>query len=36
MTYDNLISIENIFQAWDEFKKGKLKKKKMLRSFIEI
>jgi len=27
MTYDNLISIENIFQAWDEFKKGKLKKK---------
>lgn len=27
MTYDNLISIENLFQAWDEFKKGKLKKK---------
>ncbi len=27
MTYDNLISIENIFQAWEEFKKGKLKKK---------
>lgn len=27
MTYDNLISIENLFQAWEEFKKGKLKKK---------
>ncbi len=27
MTYDNLILIENLFQAWEEFKKGKLKKK---------
>jgi len=26
-TYNNLISIENLFQAWEEFKKGKLKKK---------
>lgn len=26
-TYDNLISIENIFQAWDKFKKRKLEKK---------
>lgn len=25
-TYDNLISIENLFQAWEEFKKGKRKK----------
>ncbi|MBI2031478.1 MAG: RNA-dependent DNA polymerase [Candidatus Levybacteria bacterium] len=27
MTYDNLISIENLFQAWNEFVKGKRKKK---------
>src|SRR3989338_3247360 len=27
MTYDNLISIKNLFQAWDEFVKGKRKKK---------
>ena len=27
MTYNNLISLENLFQAWDEFSKGKLKKK---------
>ena len=26
MTYSNLISIENIFQGWEEFKKGKRKK----------
>src|SRR3989344_6844014 len=27
MTYLSLISIENIFQAWNEFKKGKRNKK---------
>jgi len=26
MTYDNLISIENLFQAWSEFRKGKAKR----------
>ena len=25
-SYNNLISIENLFQAWDKFKKGKRKK----------
>jgi len=27
ITYSSLISIENLFQAWEEFKKGKRKKK---------
>lgn len=26
ITYSNLISIENLFQAWSEFAKGKRKK----------
>ena len=36
MTYDNLISIENIFQAWDEFKKGKLKKKDVMEFYRNL
>ena len=30
MTYEDLISLENIFQAWDEFVKGKRKKKDVM------
>lgn len=30
MTFDDLISIENLFQAWDEFVKGKRKKRDVL------
>ncbi|OGH15098.1 MAG: hypothetical protein A2860_00200 [Candidatus Levybacteria bacterium RIFCSPHIGHO2_01_FULL_37_33] len=36
MTYDNLISIENLFQAWDEFKKGKLKKKDVMEFYRNL
>ncbi len=35
-SYKDLIGIDNIFQAWDEFKKGKLKKKDVMEFYRNL